>query len=1043
MRTRGRMSWVSGFLGLVAVAVLGAAISPAHAQQIGKGTLAGMTWRLVGPSRGGRAEAAAGVPGTNTYYFGAVAGGVWKTGDAGQHWTPIFDKEPIASIGAVAVAPSDPNVIYVGTGEEAIRGDISYGDGMWKSTDAGKTWAHIGLNETQHIAAILVDPRDSDVALVAAIGDPFGPNAERGVFRTTDGGKTWTKVLYKDDKTGAVDLVYDPNNSHIVYAALYEISRTPWGFTSGGPGSGIYKSTDGGATWKPLDGHGLPAGVLGRIGLAVGADSEHVYALIEAKEGGLYASDDAGASWHRVTGDHRFRQRAWYFTNIYADPKSQETIYILNTGVFRSTDGGSTWKMLPTPHGDNHCLWIDPTDPQHLIVANDGGATVSLNGGATWSTVDNQPTAEFYHVAADQRFPYYVYGAQQDNSTVAIPSRGNPNDYYEVGGGESGWVVPVPSGDTVYASGYDGAITRFDRKTGTAVDISPWPLNPMGHAAANLTYRFQWTAPIALSPFDADTVYFGGNALFETTDGGQSWKAISPDLTRNDKSKQQSAGGPLTQDNTSAEYYDTIFCIAPSPIDRGEIWVGSDDGLIHLTRDGGAHWQNVTPKDLPQWYKVSLIDASPSSAGTAYAAVNGEKNNDFAPYIFKTEDFGKTWTRINNGIPAGAYVHAVTEDAVRKDLLFAGTELGVYVSFDDGAHWAPLKRNLPTVPVRDLVVHGDDLLVATHGRAFWSLDDITPLRQLTPQVEDQTAYLFSPATAYRARVGGGFAGRGGSNATIDYWLKSEPKGPVTLEIRDAKGELVQKFSSERKGPPAGPPAGFARFLRVARVTTHSGVNRFEWDLRYTSDRQVPGAVAWAASPFGPLVVPGTYQVNLTVGAETYKAPLVVKEDPRINVSAADLEKQLALALEIQGEVNAAHDAVNEIRSLQAQLGPLEKRLGATHKDLSDAATALGKQADAIENHLIDTRSKSGEDSLNFPVLVADQMMALGGSVESGDAAPTAAERAVFDVLKKGIDAQVAAWNQLQKKDLASLNEKLKAANVPFVAPVPPKDSGGM
>ena len=1043
MRMNSRNCWSVGLRWMMALAALLMFSPVTRAQQIEKGTLAGMKWHLIGPSRGGRAEAAAGVPGTNIYYFGAVAGGVWKTTDAGQHWTPIFDKEPIASIGAIAIAPSDPNVIYVGTGEEAIRGDISYGDGMWKSTDAGKTWTHIGLTKTQHIAAILVDPRNPDVALVAAIGDPFGPNPERGVFRTTDGGKTWTKVLYKDDKTGAVDLVYDPNNSHIVYAALYQISRTPYGFTSGGPGSGIYKSMDGGVTWKQLTGHGLPEGVLGRIGLAVGADSETVYALIEAKKGGLYVSDDAGENWHFVNGDHRFRQRAWYFTNIYADPKNPYTIYILNTGVYRSTDGGHTWSMVFAPHGDNHCMWIDPTDPNHLIVASDGGGSVSLNWGKTWSTLDNQPTAEFYHVATDNRFPYYVYGAQQDNSTVAIPSQGNPDNYYDVGGGESGWVVPTPSGNTVYASGYDGSITRFDRKSGNTVDISPWPLNPMGHGAANLKYRFQWTAPIALSPFDDHTVYFGGNVLFETNDGGHSWKVISPDLTRDDKAKQQSTGGPITKDNTSAEYYDTIFCIAPSPLERGEIWVGTDDGLVQLTRDGGAHWTNVTPKDMPAWYKVSIIDASHFSAGTAYIAVNGEKNDDFAPYIYKTTDYGQTWTRINNGIPDGAYVHAVREDTVRKDLLFAGTELGVYVSFDDGANWAPLKMNLPTVPVRDMTIHGDDLVIATHGRSFWALNDIAPLRQLTSQVQNDAVYLFHPAAAYRARIGGGFFGGGADNATIDYWLKSKPKGPIALEILDAKGGLVRKYTTAHKGLPAGIPAEFARFFHFPQLTEHPGVNRFEWNLRYASDRTVPGTVSWGGSPFGPLAVPGTYQVKLTVDGQSYTAPLVVKEDPRIDVTQADLEKQLALALQIQGVVNSASDAVNEIRSLQAQLGPLEMRVGASHKDIAGAAKALGQKADAIENELIQPKSKSSEDPLNFPVKLADQMMALGGSVGSSDSAPTEAEYTVFNELKTKIDAQLAAWSELQKKDLASLNEQLKKANVPFVAPIPPKGAGAM
>jgi len=1002
------------------------ALSPvARAQQVDKTTFAGLKWRFIGPDNGGRAEAAAGVPGTNIYYFGAVAGGVWKSTDAGGSWTPIFDKEPVASIGAIAIAPSDPNVIYVGTGEEAIRGDISYGDGMWKSTDAGKTWTHIGLARTQHIAAILVDPHDPDVALVAAIGDPFGPNPERGIFRTTDGGKTWTKVLYKDDKTGAVDLVCDPKNARIVYAALYQASRTPWGFSSGGPGSGIYKSMDGGITWTQLTGHGLPEGVLGRTGLAVGADSEHVYALIEAKKGGLYASDDAGENWHFVTGDHRFRQRAWYFTNVYADPKNPETIYILNTSVYRSTDGGQSWKTIGAESlGDNHCLWIDPTDPGHMIVADDGGASVTLDGGRTWSSESNEPIAQFYHIAVDNRFPYYVYGAQQDDGTVAISSHGDPHQFYDVGGGESGWVVPTPSGNTVYAGGYDGAISRFDRTNRTVTDISPWPLNPMGHAAADLRYRFQWTAPIALSPFDDHVVYFGGNVVFETADGGHSWKIISPDLTRNDKAKQQSAGGPITQDNTSAEYYDTIFCIAPSPLHRREIWVGTDDGLIQLTRDDGAHWTNVTPKDMPAWYKVSIIDASRFSPGTAYAAVNGEKNNDFAPYIYKTTDFGRTWTRINNGIPDGAYVHAVREDTVRRDLLFAGTESGVYVSFDDGANWAPLKMNLPTAPVRDLVVHDGDLVIGTHGRGFWALNDIAPLRQLTSQIQSDAAYLFHPAAAFRGLPEG---------PTIDYWLKSTPKGPVTLAIYDSRGILVHKYSSETKGPPSWLLPEFAPFVHLPHVPTQPGINRFAWNLRYTSDRTVKGVATWGGLPLGPLAVPGTYQVKLSVDGQSYTAPLVVTENPMISVTQAELDQQLALALRIQAEVNAADDAANEIRTVQDQLGSLEQRMGGSHNNVADAARALGGKADVIEDQLIDLQSKSAEDPLNFPVRLADQMMALGDSVDSSDSAPTAAEYTVFTTLKTRIDAQLAAWNDLQKKDLAALNAMIRHENIPFVS----------
>lgn len=1025
------------------VAVLAVAALPVTAQQVDRKTFGGLNWRLIGPNRGGRVEAVAGVPGTRIFYFGAVAGGVWKSEDAGQTWTPIFDREPIASIGAIAIAPSDPNVIYVGTGEPCLRGDISYGNGVYKSTDGGKTWTHLGLADTRHIAKILVDPHNPDVVLVAAVGHAYGPNAERGVFRSTDGGRTWQKVLYHDDKTGAIDLVFDPNNTHIVYAALYQVVRLPWDFISGGPGSGIYKSTDEGQTWTQLKGNGLPEGPWGRIGLAVGANSERVYALIEAEKGGLYVSDDAGQHWHLVTDDHRFRQRAWYFTHVFADPKNTETVYILNTGLYRSTDGGHSWKTIREPHGDNHALWIDPTNPDVLIVGNDGGAAVSLNGGQSWSTQMNQPTAQFYHVAVDKQFPYYVYGAQQDNSTVAIASVGNPNEFYPVGGGESGWIVPDPDGQIVYAGSYDGLITRFERATRLVRDVSPWPLNPMGHGAANLKYRFQWTAPIAASPFDPKTIYFGGNVLFKTTNGGQSWTIISPDLTRNDKSKQQPAGGPITKDNTSVEYYDTIFTIAPSPLRRGLLWVGTDDGLVQLTEDEGAHWRNVTPRELPEWSKISLVEASHHNPGTAYIAVDRSKNDDLRPYIYKTTDFGRTWTKITEGIPDGAYVHAVREDPVRAGLLFAGTELGVYVSFDDGAHWQSLQLNLPVCPVHDLAIKDNDLVVATHGRAFWVLSAMDTLRQLTAATQQEPVHLFRPAPAYRARIpGGGFGPQPSLNAMIDYWLASAPSGEIMLEILDAQGHVVRRFTSRARPAevPEGIPEEFAQFFRQPTLTKNAGLNRFVWDLRYEPAHTVPGLVTWGGRPIGPLVVPGTYQVRLTVEGKTYTAPLEVRKDPRLAVTNQDYEKQLALALDIRGVVNAAHQAVREIRSVHGQLTSLIQRLehDPAQRELVELARKLDQQTTAIENQLVQTKSKSNEDPLNYPIMLADQMMALGSTVDSVEGAPPEQDYTVFRELKTKIDEQLGAWQALKSKDLANLNEQLRKSGVPFVAPVTPR-----
>ena len=1036
-----------------------AASMPVSAQTLTKDSLAGMKWRLIGPFRGGRAEAVTGVAGNpSVFYFGAVAGGVWKTTDAGLSWKPLFQHQAVSSVGAIAVDPQDPNVIYVGTGEEALRGDISFGDGMYKSVDGGATWTHIGLKDTRHIAKILIDPHDPNIIFVAAIGHAFGPNAERGVFRSTNAGKTWQKVLYKDDKTGAVDLTFASTNSHVLYAAMYQELRTPWGFTSGGPGSGIYKSTDGGTTWKQLEGHGLPSGVLGRIGIAVGADGQRVYALIEAKKGGLYRSDDGGAKWHFVTGDHRFLQRAWYFMNIYADPKSTDTLYILNTGMYRSTDGGQTFQTINAPHGDRHDLWIDPTNTTRMIEADDGGATISEDNGRTWSTENNQPTAEFYHVATDQRFNYYVYGAQQDNSTVAIASRTDSGaigdkDWYDVGGGESGFVVPDPKNpNIVYAGSYDGLITRYDKANGQEQDISAWPLNPMGSGAAALKYRFQWTAPIAMSPFDSNTIYHGAQVLFKSTDQGQNWTVISPDLTRNDKSKQVSSGGPLTQDNTSVEYYDTIFAVAESPLTRGLIWVGSDDGLVHVTRDGGKTWSDATPKDLPGWSRIDLIDPSPHAAGTAYMAADRSRWDDFRPYLYKTDDYGKTWTKITNGLPDNVFTHAIREDTKRKGLLFAGTETGIYVSFNDGAQWQSLQLNLPTVPVHDMTIHGNDLIVATHGRAFWNLDDISPLRQMNSQDATADTYLFKPQTTYRFRGGrfhipGGFAAGENppSGAVIDYSLKTAPKDPIALEILDEKGKVIRKYSSKKKKAAGAPQFSFFGGGGTT-LPAKAGLNRFEWDLRYEPPSVVPGAVAWGGRPIGPLAVPGEYQVKLTVAGKSYTAPLKLEEDPRIQVSVADLQKQFDLSMQIRDSVTQAHDAVNQIREIHGELTALEKRLAASDKTkaTADAAKDLDKKFTDVEDALIQVKSKSGEDSLNFPIMIADQMMALNSTVESADNAPTQSSREVFDLLSKQIDAQLAKFRQLKNKDLADFNKRIRSEDVPAIFASAPagKAAGG-
>jgi photosystem II stability/assembly factor-like uncharacterized protein len=1014
------------------------------AQTLSKDSLEGMKWRLVGPFRGGRVEAVVGVPGNPyVYYFGAVAGGVWKTTDGGVNWMPIFDHESNPSIGAIAIAPSDPNVIYVGTGEPCFRGDITYGNGMYKSVDAGKTWTHIGLEDSRHIAKILIDPQNPDLVYVAALGHAFGPNEERGVFRTTDGGKTWQKVLYKDDKSGAVDLEFAGGNSHVLYAALYQVIRKPWDIVSGGPGSGFYKSMDGGSTWHQITGHGFPDVLLGKIGIATSAaDPERVYALVEAAKdkGGVYVSHDEGETWQFVTGDHRFLQRAFYYTHIFADPSDADRIYIQNVGSYRSTDAGKTWQTLRPPHGDNHALWIDPTNPKRMIAGNDGGATISVDGAETWTPEDNQPTAQFYHVIADDQYHYYLYGAQQDNSTVAIASSTDHGvigrqDWYDVGGGESGYIAPVPHNpNIVYAGGNYGIITLWNKQTEETHLISPAPVVMDGSAAADQKYRFQWTAPIVISPFDPHTLYIAAQVLFRSTDAGQTWAAISPDLTRDDKSKEQMPGGPITKDSTSVEFYDTIFTVAESPVQRGLIWAGSDDGLVHITRDGGKTWTNVTPKDLPAWSRISMIEASPFNAGTAYLAADRHMLDDLQPYAYKTADFGQTWTKITDGIPNGSFLRAVREDTKRKGLLFAATETGVFVSFDDGSRWQSLQLNLPVVPVHDLIVKNDDLAIATHGRSFWILDDISPLRQMQAADLDEEVHLFQPAPARRSRGGGFFHPRGpvGANppggVIIDYSLKSAPKGDITLEILDAKGQLVRKYSSKK--PKQEGESGF--FMRAnPALPKKAGLNRFVWNMQYEPPRAVPGAVYDNGPPEGVLALPGKYEIRLTVDGKPYSASVELLSDPRAKISAADLQKQFTLATQVRDLTDTDHTIVLEIRDLQAQLKALDKRLGDDEgaKAVRSSADEMNKKISAIENQLISVKSTANEDQLNYGNMLSSQLAYLGNSVDDSDVAVPQAEYDQYNVFRGQMEKIEADWQTVTKKDLASLNDLMRKNRV--------------
>ena len=1018
----------------------------------------GMKYRMIGPFRGGRSLTAAGIPGDpTTYYFGAEGGGVWKSTDGAMTWSPVFDKEGTSAIGSIAVSASNPNVLYVGTGEACIRGNISHGDGVYKTLDGGKTWKNTGLRDSRAIGKVIINPTNPDIAFVAALGHPYGPNAERGIFRTTDGGKTWEKVLYKDENTGGIDVAFDPHNPNILFAALWQARRTSWSMTSGGPGSGLYRSTDGGTTWKHLQEHGLPKGPYGKIGVAVAANSDRVYALIEAHnpDGGLYRSDDGGESWQLVNPSHSLWQRPWYYMHVIADPRDENVLYIMDVDAYKSTDGGHLFNKVHVPHGDNHGLWIDPMDTKRMIASNDGGVTVTLDGGKSWSLQDNQPTAQFYHVIADTETPYRVYGAQQDSGTVAIVSRSDDgsisrSDWYDVGGGEAGYIAPYPPDpNIVYAADYQGNITRYDRHIGQVKSITEQPELSDAHGAANLEHRFQWTAPVMISPHDPNTLYHGGEELFKTTDGGVRWQAISPDLTRNDKSKQKVSGGDITLDDSGTEYYDTIFALAESPITKGLLWVGTDDGLIQFTKDEGKSWSNVTPKDMPEWSRISQIDASPFDAGTAYVAVDRHQFDEMKPYIYKTTDYGKTWIKLGTGIPDRTFVRVVREDPRKRGLLYAGTEEGVYVSFNEGANWRPLKLNLPTVPVHDLVIKDNDLVVATHGRAFWILDDLTPLRQYSDDIAQKDLHLYTPATAYRIQAGA--AGdrhpskRTGENppagAVIYYYLKDAPKADTEakIEILDGAGKLIRKYSSAEYNT-LEEPADPDDKKPEKQLKAEAGLNKFVWDLRYEEARRIPGYYLWEynGGAHGPVAVPGHYQVRLTVGGQSQTADLDLKLDPRVKVSQADLEAQFNLLIQTRDELNKVVDTVNQIQDVRAQLSGLKRRLpeNASSKVIVTAADDLEKKLVAVRDDIVNLDISANEDSLAYPPQLDAKLAFLAMDAGSADSAPTEAEQHQFEKLKRQSGELISRWEDLQRRDLAAF-QKLTAEGSLSTVVVPP------
>ncbi|MDH5474094.1 MAG: glycosyl hydrolase [Cyclobacteriaceae bacterium] len=1035
---------------IVALLLMVVLITPSSAQRKGKNETPqkvnynkafyeGMQWRNIGPFRGGRSAAVTGVKDKpNLYYMGTTGGGVWRTTDAGNSWENISDGFFGGSIGAIAVSEWDNNVIYVGGGEVTVRGNVSSGYGMWKSVDAGKTWESIGLLNSKHIPRIKIHPKNPDIVYAAVLGDLYKSSDERGVYKSIDGGKTWERKLFANKDAGAVDLTFDPNNPRVLYASTWRVRRTPYSLDSGGDGSALWKSTDDGENWANISANeGLPEGVWGISGVTVSpVNSDRVWMIVENEKGGVFRSEDAGKTWEKVNESRSLRQRAWYYTRIYADTQDEDKVYVMNVRYHRSKDGGKTFEAYNAPHGDHHDLWIAPEDGERMIIGDDGGAQVSFDAGENWTTYHNQPTAQFYRVTTDNHFPYRIYGAQQDNSTVRIAHRTNggsitESDWEPTAGGESAHIAVDPTdNDVVYGGSYDGFLTRVNHKTGEIRAINVWPDNPMGHGAEGMKYRFQWNFPIFFSPHNQKRLYTSSNHLHVTEDEGQSWKIISPDLTRNDPSKLKSSGGPITQDNTSVEYYCTIFAAIESPYEEGLIWTGSDDGLVHVTRDGGENWSNVTPVGMPEWMMINSIEADPFVKGGAYIAGTRYKLGDFTPYLYKTKDYGKTWTKITNGIDNNYFTRVVRADPNRKGLLYAGTEGGMYMSFDDGASWQPLQMNLPVVPITDLAIKNNNLIAATQGRSFWMLDDLTVFHQLNSNSLGEIS-LFKPMPSYRmsggSREESKYNGKNHPGGVLTYfYLKNKPEknDTVTFGFYEKSGELIRMFSTH---PDKDKNEGELKDLK-------EGLNQFSWNMRYQGAESFKGMILWWASLDGPKALPGTYLAKLTSKENSVETEFEIEKDPRSSSTDAELKEQFDFLMTVKGKLSETNLAVKKIREARNQINLVTERVKSFEnmEDVMDTSKYILNKMKVIEEELYQTKNQSRQDPLNYPVRLNNKLGHLNSLMAMGDYKPTDQAVAFLKEVSGLIDDQLSALDKILKEDISMFNNLVREKSIDAV-----------